>query len=772
LYRTKVQREAVIDTRGFNKYRAKRTVPTPIQIRAPGEGTRTSPVPPVTPVQHGIRHESRAIGLFLSRHGLSRGFAPPYVSTGSSPLIGGRGDYVYQNHDGSFRLLEVKCPLHRSITQSIPFAYWLQVQTMLHVYHQLGLPIDKALYCENRFSRDSRLIEHWEMDVEYDERYFNAVVIPCLNAFSTLLSRKRKRSGERPWVNKRSKGNNRIIARINGPQLYRSYLECDAHDSGSLRNHFNNDHLLDWLFLFRREEFTTRRLVPGIGKFIRSPHYEDLFIGGNRVTVDVDRAILPRSRESLSIDQHQSMPGTHPSRMQLVRMQVTLESLKKGCDVILGAQLFSPKLGMYAGYDMLIRSGCLKAASPEGPMADEPPGNYLVVQFVNGSPGKNAKAELYAKTEVLNAFFHRPTTVGLVISGAAGTVGTVGTAGAAGTVGTHGYRFNWIDFRRTCMDSSYRDLITSGKKWLEQLHRDGHMWSIDPPSHPLLYPNLKIRTGNPRMRRIKGELAHKNGELTQLWSLSARHRNLLAECELKIDTIDGLNRRLDHPIVKRILGSKHEVIRSIVMSHKRRSIINGDKVTMSLTKSECLFRNEMFLDFEFNDKMVYMIGFLVRYDNRHLRFGQLTVDRLTEKEEEHLFEQFKSEVGKLLPNQTRITCYHWGQVERSIINKKCPELNRVLDFVDLNRLLVQCRVGIPSCFNYGLKGVAKALKRMNLIPTNWNRDVNGHWCNGRLSEIYDGTSLRQSEGISQISEYNRTDCQALADIVDLFRSKC
>jgi hypothetical protein len=727
---------------GFNQYQNDREL---FRVKRRRTGPVKDEKTSSKATEHGLKFEPKAIDHFLERHQLERGFVPPYLTTQETPTLGGRGDYIYSDK-GVFHLLEIKCLYSREITRQIPIGYWLQIQTMLYVYQQLGLPIERAVYCENRFSVDSgKLLEYWEETVVLDESYFVGTVVPSLKIFFQLLNKKRPRDEEDDYrfINRKRRRNNRIVSRVNHSNLYEHFLvSSQIHNAHCLKNHLLNDHLVDWMYMFGSVSPAMTRINRCRSDFESwSPLLlKDIYRSSGRKLlniVNLDEIVYPVGANINHDDQQ---------RFQLVRTIKTVESLKIGSDVIIGAQLYHPELKIWSEYDALIRHQLLS-------LDVECPNNYLPVKFfpnrfaTTSSNYRTTKMELYQNLSVLNFYFSSPNFIGAIVD-------------------QKGDLF-WVDYRK---ESSFPRLFSEGHEWLSRLSKEGKDWSIDPPAQIKLYPNQKLKNHNFQVKTLKDQLAKKNEELTQLWSLSVKQRNALAESSLAIKSISELKRHIDEDIVRETLGPRFAIIRNIIESEGGQQIVNCDRLKDFLNKLPRV--NEIFLDFEFNDEFVYMIGYVIRFCDGSHRFQQFVIKHLNSEEEKELIGAFRRHLRDLLVGSAKIVCFHWGQVERTIIGKKCSDLLEVLEFVDLNQLMVQYQIGIPSCYGYGLKSVAKALKRLNLLETDWKENSDGYWCNNRLSTIYckgSGRTLSECQGFQEMSEYNQTDCQVLFDIVTLFR---
>lgn len=690
---------------------------------------------------HGIKYENNAIKLFMARHQLDNGFSPPYIANTNDKdhVIGGKGDYIFINKDNKSCLLEIKCVYSRTITHKIPIHYWLQVQIMLYIYDNLNLNIDHAIYCENKFSQDTgKLMQYWEKEIHYNKIYIEQTIIPILKIYSKILTLKRPRDIESQVISKRAKGCNRIVERIQTKNLFHSILMIPKlHDNGCLNNYIINDHLVDWITMYHQPSISIANTCK-ISKYKldgSNPIYKLLL--KNPSIVNIDNLIVQSSPETDSIE-----ISNNCQNFQFIRIIKTLEAIQKKYDVILNGQLYSPILKTWGHFDMLIRHGALSIDL-------QYPDNYVVVSK-KISCLKKQKMESYVNLSILNYYFSKPSQIGIF---------------------TSENSFQVVDFKKL---PKYDNLLKSGYEWINQLTINGKNWSINPPSNMYLYPNHKQSHLNPMINQIKNNISIENGELTQLWSISINQRNRLLESDLKISTIDQLGIHINKGIVKNILGHKLPIIKSMIKSNQTKNIVNWKKVKQNLNIQKNSV--EVYLDFEFTTQVVYLIGYYINSNNQQNsgQFRQLLIDKSTPSDEIQLFEKFNTEMQNLKLKYGRIMCYHWGQVEPQLITKKCPRINNIVEFVDLCQLLKSNHLGIPKCYSYGLKDVAKALKGMNAIKSIWKNNNNGYWSNKKISQIYKSNGnvlLKNCNGINNIKNYNKTDCMVMFDIVSFFRKK-
>jgi hypothetical protein len=82
-------------------------------------------------------------------------------------------------------------------------------------------------------------------------------------------------------------------------------------------------------------------------------------------------------------------------------------------------------------------------------------------------------------------------------------------------------RLGAVDFEG--VDSIYTDKTKQAIKWVRDVKRYGHEWTLYPPTRVELYPNMCVDSGYWNVE--KQEIAGKLNEMTSVWNVGVRHRN-------------------------------------------------------------------------------------------------------------------------------------------------------------------------------------------------------------------------------------------------------
>lgn len=345
-------------------------------------------------------------------------------------------------------------------------------------------------------------------------------------------------------------------------------------------------------------------------------------------------------------------------------------------------------------------------------------------------------------------------------------------------------------------DSFLNTKIEEGYKWLVDLKTEGSKWSIDPPSRKELYPNMCIKYD---FIKEKKDLANKNSEITLLWNISTKHRDLchskdifrLDDPRLNTDVMELPDTERSKIIQKMIDFNQNKIFPdSLVIPNKV-----SDKFDWSKKKVEFYIDFETFSNiFDPMDKMpnkggleiVFMIGLVVVGVNCGREYYNFRVNEVSKTEETRIFKEMHKKIDEILKinkcNYDETCFYHWGNIEKNIYNKlidEDPDL-REINFIDLNKIFQNEPILIKGVYDFGLKSVGTALIDLGLIECkSWISDTetigisNGLEAMVEAYKLYTTSSLtdKKSQLFDKIIEYNEIDCEIMYKIVDYVRRK-
>lgn len=365
---------------------------------------------------------------------------------------------------------------------------------------------------------------------------------------------------------------------------------------------------------------------------------------------------------------------------------------------------------------------------------------------------------------------------------------------------SHGEKFSgngWFDklgvINYSKQDSNYKEQTEAAINWIRDLREYGNNWCIDPPNHDMLYPNMKNQMDG-KWHRLKTRLAEKNDEITQVWYCGVDSRNFAIknhgiskwsdpECCSQSMNIRGEYRA---PIIDQILKVNRSKRRKILPKVVTNNLHNWKTESKLEVYLDIETISDIFDDFDYTQPVstpgnqIFMIG-VGYYHQKEWKYHCLLVDRIGFDEEfriltelDNLLETLCVETGASFP-----VIYHWGHIEQTQIEKSMDrhglelELGRFIDFL---QVMKEEPIVIKGAFNFGLKSVAKALKKHGFIGSDWTSDDVSNGMDAmvlidkldrKATELC--VSLSKLPEIKELIRYNEMDCKTMSEIHLFFR---
>lgn len=359
--------------------------------------------------------------------------------------------------------------------------------------------------------------------------------------------------------------------------------------------------------------------------------------------------------------------------------------------------------------------------------------------------------------------------------------------------------------------------------WVRRVRSEGKDWQLLPkPSVPELYPNMSnIDDGDMMMSTpdpedadegaessnqwigVKKWLADELKELTLLWRVGAKGRNHAHS--RGIYRWDDPNLTPDDVEIR---GAKTAPTLASLLAVNT----DGGPPIRPLQFSDVWHPwrapsgVEFYVDFEFcsdlNDDfsnlpqkggqpLIFMIG-CGHLENGEWRFKSLTTNDLSEDEELRIIrewtEHMQSVRDRLDPLNSEPRIFHWSAAEVTALETAYNSArNRHLERADWQSNLGWCDflkvmrdepIVVQGAMGFGLKAVAKAMRRHRLIETEWGDDslvdglgaMVGAWrCDEKARQT--GASMADLPLMREIAEYNEIDCKVMMEIIRYLRTK-
>lgn len=345
-----------------------------------------------------------------------------------------------------------------------------------------------------------------------------------------------------------------------------------------------------------------------------------------------------------------------------------------------------------------------------------------------------------------------------------------------------------IDYKT--VDKEYVHKTANALKWVRENEKDGHQWSISPPSRPELFPNMCYDSGE--WQKHKEKIANEIGEITSIWYCGIKHRNIGIDAGITSwrdsnCTSDKIGMR----------GARASVIDRILdINRQDVDKIRPQKINSNIFdwRTPC---NEMFVDFEtlsdifssFSDlpiqkhtEMIFMIGVWYK-ENQHWTYKRFTCNQTTPEEEYRIMDEFSTFVVEHGNPKLWYWCAEksfWNRAENRQFNlttntKKHSHIDTVWDistlWADMCELFKQEPIVIKDCFKFGLKPVSKAMQKHNLITTK----LDSNCTSGMTAMVNAWKCYKESpdpancDVMQDISKYNKFDVCVLENILSYLR---
>lgn len=356
-------------------------------------------------------------------------------------------------------------------------------------------------------------------------------------------------------------------------------------------------------------------------------------------------------------------------------------------------------------------------------------------------------------------------------------------------------------------DSFYRDKIKKALEWLDNVKGCGNYWHTNPPSVPELYPNMCNKYDN--NNRTKKVIASEIDEITQLWYAGVKHREKAHA--------HGIYKLTDPNLTTEILGFPNGTKRTMIIDKMlkfNQGIIGKDRLVIPRYIDENPFdwqkpaKVEFFIDFEFFSSIfdsfehipnmggptteysedikdiVFMVGLGVSIRSLNKvtwDYYNFRVPKLDNQYEFEIFDQMFNKMHDISKKyRTRLennNVYHWGSIERTILNKVSEKYSDKHDWpdlclVDFNKIVQEEPILIKGVYGFGLKAFGKGLIKHKLINTDdWDSDLgDGLDVMIQAFSIYECPDTDHEEIVNKIIKYNHIDVKMIMKILNYLRN--
>jgi hypothetical protein len=575
-------------------------------------------------------------------------------------------------------------------------------------------------------------------------------------------------------------------------------VNIDYIAATSTRNYMLNDSLVDWLKTHKKHTHHTRKSTSlqkgkGFSNFImeRGIDFEDKLID--------------------YINKHRLSVVTVSERITDESVKKTIDLMKIGTPVIHSAPFRNKKNRTHGVIDLLIRSDFVGLLVNENPLTDEEmiiPAtklnhkfHYVVVDVKFSTLPLRADSRHILNSGSYPAYKSQCLIYTNAISQIQGYTSPysfiLGRRYKYMQKDTKYNSFSCLDklgvIDYTKEDKLFVQQTKNAIRWVRDNKKFGHTWSIDPPSRQELYPNMCHDSG--KWQKQKEKIADNIGEITSIWYCGIKHR--------KNGIKNGITSWRDTNCNSNnmgIGGVRAPIIDSILYINRQ----NNDKILPKLIKNNvhnwkksC---NEIFVDFEtlsdifssFNElpkqshtDMIFMIGIWYKKNNIWT-YKRLTCNKATYDEEFRIMDEFNT----FLHDQKSPKLWYWYAEDtfwkrsedrqydianRNDDNTRMNQINiwNIGVWKDMCDIFKKEPIVIKDCFKFGLKQIAKAMYKHNLIKTSLDsKCTSGMMAMVNALKCYeDQQNPATCNVMKDIAKYNKFDVCVLEDILTYLRQK-
>lgn len=572
------------------------------------------------------------------------------------------------------------------------------------------------------------------------------------------------------------------------------------------RNWCLKDPLLDWLHLHGAD----RGFVPDAPGDARCDFREFVFQQGRRF----EAGVLEQLAKRVSVYQLQGGGFSHSQ--SLAACDDTFAAMCRGEAVIYQGVLRNPQDRTYGAPDLLVRSDVLRSLFPDALSADE---------AQQGAPAIGAAHWHYRVVDVKfktlqfdqhweagNDHLAFKTQVWLY-NQALGRI--------QGFTPPHAYLLGrgWKkgandEGSKSCLDRlapvahdslpagrnrPLRDVVEDAVQWIRSLRREGAGWDPVAGIGPDMLPNLSNDQNQPWGSAVR-QIAERVEDVSLAWMVGDVGRDKLRALGYRRWT-EGWSAA--HAGINNGRGAALDAILA-VNRNPAAPAVSPARVRTEREIWGAPGAVEFFVDFEtvnnLNDDfahlpaqngqpLIFMIGC------GHMEAGQwvfecFTTDRLSVADEADIVEAWLDHMEavrhRLAPEVARPLVFHWSHAEPvnlSSLLESARQRNpdRQANWPEpawydfLTRVMRVEPVVIKGPMGFGLKTVAKGLKRHGLIATEWPDGVTdglgamvaAWWCDGEASA--NGGRLIDLPLMRDVRAYNEVDCRVMAEAIGYFR---
>ncbi len=583
------------------------------------------------------------------------------------------------------------------------------------------------------------------------------------------------------------------------------------------RNYIANDGLLDWLNIYG-EKNDFRKDSERKNYDVNLDFTNFLFEQGRKFETVVIKYLKKEHGEENFV----KVAANHNDSRSFNKAEKTLELMNRGIPFITQGVLWNPNNRTFGMPDILVRSDWINELTVEPSIEKsseiisapslESPYHYRVVdvkfttlkfnasntQLQNGhSSQKMYKAQLAIYNKALGRLQgYEPSAAYLL-----GRKCSFTSRGEKHETEHSLIRLAPVDFAG--VDNEFYQKANEAADWYRRIIREGDSWNIFPkPTIPELWPNCTNDKHYPWEKTVS-EIATELKELTKIWQIGLTNR----EQAHGMGIFKWDDPRLNPNLIG-INGQKRaETIEAIININKDSTTekILPNTITNDISGWKNKPKLEFFVDFETvtdidddfshfpylgGNSLIFMIGCGYEKLDGSWEMEVFTSKHLTIEDEGDIIDKWINYMRKItdkIKGRDAVIpkVYHWTHAEKTFLkkaitnrknntSKKFDEwLN--IDWSDFCNVARAAPLVVKGAFGFGLKTIAKNLKRHDLTETDWTDGPGdglgamvGAWHCDNLTKnaSQEMLSIDYMKGIEM---YNKVDCKVMWELINYLR---
>jgi hypothetical protein len=564
--------------------------------------------------------------------------------------------------------------------------------------------------------------------------------------------------------------------------------------ASNTRNYMLDDPILDYLKYnsSKNEVITKKRKRDSSERASSETFLEHIFENGNKF----ETLIVGRIKSMVKHNEFIEIGKSYEAR-NLDNYLKTLNAIKQGVPIIYQPVLWNSNNKTFGCADLIVKSSFASKIFPSYSSYSKLDSDLYEVydvkcsnlklksdfdSLLNEIAVKPYKAQLWIYTDALNKMQSTKATRGFLIGKNYYREKTVNKKLTTENYSDPFEKLALVDFNNYLEEANIEKTIEA-INWIKEVKKNKRL-RIDPPNDSRLYPNMKNTQDN-EFHYIKKELAEKNKELTLIFSVGKKGRDLALE--------NGISKYDDPNLSATILGFNPEtkvagIVNNILDINRLETKLISRKVWPNNQEKMIAFNEitnlgnwknskvKCYVDIETINTSVYklntvksnfifMIGLGVIKDDVW-SFYVFTANSLDLSEENRVISEFEQkllQIEKELLMKESIPIFHWSNYE-NINLKPFLNINECYKFYDMCKWFKDCGICIKGSLDFKLKNITRALNKNKLTQIMWDDNVSGGLDAMNLAYNYYKSNLKNPTALKDIEYYNEIDCKSMSEI--------